>query len=197
MTDGNFVKIYRKMMEWEWYTDVPTTKLFLHCLLKANFVDKAWKGRKIGRGEFWTSLGHLSIETGLTVNQVRTSLKKLASTNEITCESSNKGTKISVVLFDKYQAKGHTDNKRTTNGPQTGHKRATNESQQHKNDKNIKNDKERKERKEYARARESFFSFPEPDSRDEEEELSDAEWEKMMREYDEELLREQQKENKE
>lgn len=35
-----FIKISRKILDWEWYTDINTKTLFLHCLLKANFRTK-------------------------------------------------------------------------------------------------------------------------------------------------------------
>ena len=31
-SDEEYVKMFRKLVFWEWYTDVNTTKLFLHCL---------------------------------------------------------------------------------------------------------------------------------------------------------------------
>ena len=41
---GNFVKLDRKILEWPWYSDVNTKTLFIHCLLKANWQEKRWKG---------------------------------------------------------------------------------------------------------------------------------------------------------
>lgn len=35
--NNNFVKLSRKMLNWEWYTDVNTKTLFIHCLLRANW----------------------------------------------------------------------------------------------------------------------------------------------------------------
>lgn len=71
-------------MEWEWYTDVNTSKLFIHCLLRANWKPGSWKGINYDAGEFITSLPSLAKETGLTIQQVRTSLEKLISTGELT-----------------------------------------------------------------------------------------------------------------
>ena len=34
-----FVIEYRKIMQWEWYTDVNTAHLFRHCILRANYTD--------------------------------------------------------------------------------------------------------------------------------------------------------------
>ena len=78
-----FIKIYRRMMDWEWYTDVNTTKLFLHCLLRANWKSGRWQGINYDEGEFITSLPSLAEESGLTIKQVRTSLTKLIETGEL------------------------------------------------------------------------------------------------------------------
>ena len=82
-SDNEFIKIYRKMLSWEWYTDVNTKTLFLHCLLKANWKDGSWHGYTYKRGQFITSLTTLARETGLTVKQVRTALKHLERTGEV------------------------------------------------------------------------------------------------------------------
>ena len=51
-TDTEYIKLFRKMLNWEWYTDVNTKVLFLHCLLKANWKDGSWHGHKYKRGQF-------------------------------------------------------------------------------------------------------------------------------------------------
>ena len=79
-----WVKLHRKMINWEWYQDTNTFKLFCHFLLIANVADKKWKGITIKRGQFVRTLANLAVETGLTIDEVRTAIKHLESTNEIT-----------------------------------------------------------------------------------------------------------------
>lgn len=106
-----FIKVYRKFMEWEWYTDVNTKTLFLHCLLRANWKAGSWKGINYRPGEFITSLPSLAEESGLSVQQVRTSLEKLISTGEITSKTTDSVTGrkltrnriITVNNWDEYQ----------------------------------------------------------------------------------------------
>ena len=76
----DYVKISRKILEWEWYTDANTKVLFLHILLKANWKDGRFQGIEVPRGSFVTSLQNLAAETGLTVRNVRTALKHLENT---------------------------------------------------------------------------------------------------------------------
>ncbi len=105
-TDTEYVKLFRKLLNWEWYTDVNTKVLFLHCLLKANWKDGSWHGYKYKRGQFITSLSSLSRETGLTVKQVRTALNHLERTGEVASKTYPKFRIITVVSFDKFQSKG-------------------------------------------------------------------------------------------
>ena len=73
--DKGFIKISRKILEWEWYTDSNTKIVFLHCLLKANWKDKNWKGETIKRGQFVTSLEKIAQETNLSVPSLYPGLK--------------------------------------------------------------------------------------------------------------------------
>jgi hypothetical protein len=74
--DG-WIKIHRKILDWEWWGDQKTTVLFLFLLVNANFKDKKWRGKEIKRGEIITSLHHLSIGTKLSIQNIRTSIEKL------------------------------------------------------------------------------------------------------------------------
>ena len=119
--EKSFIKLYRSLLDWEWYSDNNTKALFIHCLLKANFKDKVWRGVEIKRGSFLTSLDSLSTETGLSVQKIRTSLKRLKSTNELTSESNNQYRIITLNNYDKFntlptsqQATQQTANKQLT-----------------------------------------------------------------------------------
>lgn len=113
MSDG-FISLHRKILDWEWYQDNNTKILFLHCLLKANWKEKQWKGNKIERGTFITSLDSLCVETGLSKQQVRTALDKLELTHEITRKPSNKNTTISITNYNSYQQANTQSNNQTT-----------------------------------------------------------------------------------
>lgn len=124
--NGNFVKIDRRILEWEWYKNTPTKVLFLHLLLKANWKPGRFEGHEIPRGSIATSINNLAQETGLTVNQVRKALDRLKMSGEITSKSTNKFTVINIVKYSVYQdvrigeeqAKEQTENKRRTNEEQ-------------------------------------------------------------------------------
>lgn len=100
----DYVKISRKILEWEWYTDANTKVLFLHILLKANWKDGRFQGVEVPRGSFVTSLQNLAAETGLTVRNVRTALKHLENTGEVTSNRHAKFSVITVKNYDRYQS---------------------------------------------------------------------------------------------
>lgn len=108
--NNNFIKLSRKILDWEWYTDEHTKTLFIHCLLRANWKKGSFRGVSVKRGEFITSLQNLAIETGLTVKEVRTALKHLESTEEIKVEKLKFGRLIVIVNYDLYQNNGVGEN---------------------------------------------------------------------------------------
>ena len=137
--DSEYVMLFRKMVNWEWYTDINTKVLFLHCLIKANWKPGSWHGYKYERGQFITSIPTLAHETGLTERQVRTALKHLKATGEVTDWHDNKIRMITVVSYDKYQGERQANGQ--SDDSQTPDKRQASDSRY----KNIKNTKERKE----------------------------------------------------
>lgn len=140
-----WIKLYRKFEEWEWYTDVSATKLFIHFLIKANFKDQNWRGNIIKRGQRLTSVSHLSKETGLTKKQVRTALNKLEKTGEVGKQATSRNTLITVINYEQYQQEGKPEVEQGANNGQTKGEQGANKGQLIKN---VKKDKERKECKE-------------------------------------------------
>ena len=102
MEEG-WIKLHRSIIKWEWYDDVPTKVLFIHLLITANHADANYRGKKILRGQKWTSIAHLSVETGLTIKQVRVAIEKMKTTGEIDIQGASDGTMITVCKYDSYQ----------------------------------------------------------------------------------------------
>ena len=113
-----FIKLYRSVLDWEWYNDINTFRLFLYCLLKANYITTKWRGIDIDRGTFITSYQKLANATGLTVQQVRTSFYKLEVTGEITHKSHNKYSVVVINNYEHYQDINTQNNKQITSKQQ-------------------------------------------------------------------------------
>lgn len=100
----DYIKLSRNILSWEWYSDINTCRLFIHMLLKANWREGNFRGTTVPRGSFVSSIGKLSEETQLTPDEVRTAIKHLISTKEITKQSYNKYTVFTVKNYDLYQS---------------------------------------------------------------------------------------------
>ncbi len=123
--DDGFIKIHRRMLKWEWFSDVNTTHLFIYLLLIANWEDKKWQGLLIKRGQVVTGRKKISKDTGLTEQQVRTSLKKLILTNNITSKTTNKYTVITIENYDLYQQNNQQPNQQVTINQPTNNQQVT------------------------------------------------------------------------
>jgi len=124
-----FITLYRKIVDWEWYSDANVFRVFTHLILTANWEPKKWKGELVSRGQKVISIQKLAQETGLTEQSVKTAIKKLKLTGEITTKATNKYTIVTLINYDFYQDKEkQLTNKTTselTNEQQTTNKQLT------------------------------------------------------------------------
>ena len=132
--NNGFIVLYRSLLDWEWYGDANTFRLFIHCLLRANHKEKKWQGITIDRGSFVTSYQHLALDLGLTISQVRTSVDKLKMTGEIAHKSHTKYGIITINKYDDYQDNRSPDDKQIANKSQS------NRNKQQRNKETMKQD---------------------------------------------------------
>lgn len=119
-----YVKLFRKMLTWEWYGDTNTTRVFLHILLNVNYEPSRYRGHEIGAGECVFGRKKWAKELGLSERQVRTALEHLKSTNEVTTKATNKFTIIHLEKWEFWQigegkATTKTTNKKSNERPTT------------------------------------------------------------------------------
>lgn len=151
-----WIKLHRKFLGWEWYKSDHMVHLFIHLLVSANTTDCNWKGITIKRGQLVIGRNEISHITGISIQSVRTCLKRLKSTNEITIESTNQYSIITICNYDSYQSREKPSNQQTnhqTNKQLTSDQPATNHNIR------IEEGKERKENKENNILRVSFDNF--------------------------------------
>jgi DNA-binding transcriptional MerR regulator len=135
---SGWIKIHRKFLDWQWFEKSEAVHLFIYLLLKANHKDSQWQGVDIKRGQFISSLGKISTDTGISLQSIRTLLNKFEKTNEIELKSTNKFTIVTICKYECYQDENEETNKQLTNKQQTTNKQLTT----NKNDKKEKNNKE-------------------------------------------------------
>lgn len=100
-----WIKLHRSLTEWEWFNKSEMVHIFIYLLLKANYEDKPWQGKKIKRGQVIITRKAMSLELGISEQQIRTCLARLVESKEIKIKATNKYTLITICKYDSYQEK--------------------------------------------------------------------------------------------
>ena len=74
---NGWLKLHRKLLNWEWYHDTNTRLVFIHLLLTANYEPSTYKGKIIQEGQRVYNRNELANEVGISVQKLRTALDKL------------------------------------------------------------------------------------------------------------------------
>ena len=106
IADNSWIKLPRNFVNWSWYHDANMVQLYLYLLLNANVYDVKYNDITIKRGECLVSLNHLSKETGISLQKLRTGLARLQRTKEIEYKKLQHGRIIVLVDFNKFQPIG-------------------------------------------------------------------------------------------
>ena len=123
--NNGWIKLHRKLTEWEWYDDIPTKILFLHLLLTVNFEPKKWHGIQIERGEVLIGRKKLAKRLRLSERQVRTALTKLKSTNEVSIKTTNQYSLVKLNNYNDHQLNDQQQVQRPTSDRPASDQQAT------------------------------------------------------------------------
>lgn len=127
MADG--IRLDSGFLDWQWFTDGNTLKLFLYLLLNANSEDRWYRGQIIKRGQLVTTLTLISKGANISIQTTRTCLQRLKECGELTDKSTNKNRVITICNYDRYQEPQSINqqaNQQTTNRQLTGKQQASN-----------------------------------------------------------------------
>lgn len=100
---SGYIKLHRKLLDWELYKDTNAKTVFIHLLLKAKFKPTMENGVLLQPGQVMTSLRHISAETGLSLREVRTTHSKLVKCGNVTQKTTHRGTLVTIVNWASYQ----------------------------------------------------------------------------------------------
>lgn len=117
MTTDGYIRLHRRLLEWEWFADSSTVHVFLCLLLSANWKEGRWLGHVIPPGSVVTSREKIAAATGLTEKQVRRALEILEQGRVIERGRAGKGQLVTLANWAKYQA---TEEFRADKGPESG-----------------------------------------------------------------------------
>lgn len=149
MYDG-WIKLYRKILDSEMYQKLNSKQrdVMITCLLLASHKETKWeyKGEiyTIKPGQFVTSLESLKkhCASDVTIQNIRTALKKLETWGFLTNKSTKTGRLITIVNWELYQSNDDVTNKETNKELTKNQQRANKELTTIKNNKNEKEYKE-------------------------------------------------------
>ncbi len=103
MNDSGWINLHRKILDWRWYSEINTCRLFVHMLLRANWKEGYFRDTTVPRGSFVSSLDKLSEETCLTKREIRTAISRLKMTGEVTVKTTNRYSVFTIQNYDLYQ----------------------------------------------------------------------------------------------
>jgi len=121
---SGWIKLHRSTLEWEWYTDANTFRVFMHLLLRANLEPTRYRGIEVPAGSVVVGRQALAAQLGMSEQSVRTALDHLGR-SEITINSTNQFSVISIKKWSDYQTSQPTDNQPLTNDQPTINQRST------------------------------------------------------------------------
>jgi biotin operon repressor len=102
MSEG-WVKIHRRLLNWQWYTDNNTKVVYLHLLLKATHRNLIWRNLELKPGQLITSTRKIAAELEISHQSVRTCLRHLVKSGEISVKPNKHYSLITINTWDKYQ----------------------------------------------------------------------------------------------
>ena len=106
---GGWVKLHRKLLEWEWYGDAHMVHLLVHLLLTASHERKEYKGLTIKRGQLATTTKELSEALGTSRTSIWRRLKRLEMERFVELEVKQKET---IVVIKKIKRRVEQEVKR-------------------------------------------------------------------------------------
>lgn len=109
-----YIKVFRSLLDWEWYGDINTRLTFMHMLIRANYANQKFEGKVIPRGSFVSSRTKLAAEIGISERNLRTALKHLKLTGEVTSRSYSKYTIYTIENYELYQTSDQQSDQRVT-----------------------------------------------------------------------------------
>lgn len=117
--DNGWIKLHRKLTEWEWYKEPYTRIVFEYVLLVSCHKEQNFRGIKVGVGEALRTLETIAFDNGITIQNARTAIKNLKSTGELTEKQHGKYRILRVNNYSQYQV-GNTESNSELTASQQG-----------------------------------------------------------------------------
>ena len=108
-----WIKLSRKFVVWEFFDDPKAIKVFLYMLLQAESIDNHTPNLHLKRGEFCFSFRDLSLKLRITLQELRTILKKFEASEVIAIKTNNHYSIATILEYSHYQGNPRNNTPKT------------------------------------------------------------------------------------
>ncbi len=104
MNYKGWIRLHRKLLDWQWHDEPNMVALWIHILLRACYGSNKYHGITTERGQIATSINAISAATGISRKTVLWGLQKLEKEGSIQMQGmSGVCTIITIVNYEQYQ----------------------------------------------------------------------------------------------
>lgn len=125
MQETGWIKLHRSILKWEWWDDHNTTRLFIYLLAKSNHKVTRYMGHEIPAGASVCGYPKMALDTGLTIQNIRTAIKRLKSTGELTVKKTPNFSIITITNWSSFQEANSPANSQLTVSQQSSNSHLT------------------------------------------------------------------------
>lgn len=108
-----YIRLHRNIVNWCWYKNANTFRVFIHLLLNANIKPHKFENVIIKRGEIATSYDKIAGELNLSYKQVRTAIEHIVRAGTGAVKQYPKFLVITVLNYNAYQSDGQSTGQAT------------------------------------------------------------------------------------
>lgn len=123
---GGYIKLFRALLDSPVFESPWLLKLFVWCLLKANFQSSRWRGEVLAPGQFVTGRNAGSDETHASPSRWYRGMQQLEALKCVTLKANSGWTTVTVCNWSRYQdavaeVEQPADSQRTGGDTSSGH----------------------------------------------------------------------------
>jgi hypothetical protein len=104
-----YIRLHRNIVDWCWYKNANTFRVFIHLLLNANTRPYRFENIIINRGEIATSYDRIAGALNLSYKQVRTAVEHIVRAGTGAVKQYPKFLVITILNYNAYQSDGQSD----------------------------------------------------------------------------------------
>ena len=106
---SGWLKIYRSIVDWEWFSEHDMTVFFIWCLCNANVDGRMWRGVYVKPGQLVVSRSTVCKELGISERRYRTIISRFSKSGEITMKPQGAFSILTIVNWEIYQEDANSE----------------------------------------------------------------------------------------